>query len=169
MKILRIIFSILTLSFLHGVLSSECDVKIDKLEAPDTPSAIGPYSKATRVNLGSVDMISVSGQIGLDPKTGQLVSDDVTEQARMLLDNFERILVANNSSLDSVSKTTIMLTDMKDFDAVNKVYATKFTKTLPARSTYAVKELPKGAKVEIEGVAFVKAECRQKLGFLDDQ
>ena len=168
MKILRIILLVITLSVFSFILN-DCNVKIDKLDAPNTPSAIGPYSKATRVNLGTVDMIMVSGQIGLDPATGQLVSDDVAQQAEMLLDNFERILVANNSSFDSVSKTTIMLTDMKDFDAVNKVYATKFSKTLPARSTYAVKELPKGAKVEIEGVAFVKAECRQKLSFLDEQ
>lgn len=168
MKVLRIILLVITLSIFSFILN-DCSVKIDKLDAPNTPSAIGPYSKATRVNLGTIDMIMVSGQIGLDPATGQLVSDDVAEQAEMLLDNFERILVANNSSFDSVSKTTIMLTDMKDFDAVNKVYATKFSKTLPARSTYAVKELPKGAKVEIEGVAYVKAECRQKLGFLDEQ
>jgi 2-iminobutanoate/2-iminopropanoate deaminase len=146
----------------------ECDVTIDSLDAPNTPAAIGPYSKLTRVNLGETDMIFFSGQIGLNPKTGDLVSDDISDQTNQVLTNIKALLEGNGSSLNNVSKTTILLADMNDFNTVNTIYAKYFTQTLPARSTYSVKGLPKNAKVEIEGIAFGKQECRTKseLDFL---
>jgi len=143
--------------------TGDCNVSIDSLDAPNTPAAIGPYSKATRVNLGETDMIFFSGQIGINPNTGNLVSDDVSAQAVQALTNVKTLLEANASSLDNVSKTTVLLADMNDFNTVNAIYAKFFTKTLPARSAFAVKSLPKGAKVEIEGVAFGKLECRPKV------
>lgn len=145
---------------LLAIKASDCNVPIDSLDAPDTPSAIGPYSKVTRVNLGDNDIVFFSGQIGINPKTGDLVSDDVAEQATQLLQNIQKLLEHNGSSLNNVSKTTIFLADMNDFNTVNGIYAKFFTKTLPARSTVAVKSLPKNAKVEIEGIAFGKQECR---------
>jgi 2-iminobutanoate/2-iminopropanoate deaminase len=114
------------------------------------PAAIGPYSQAIR----SGSLLFVSGQIALDPTTGQLVgSGDVPSEARQVLENLSAILDAAGTSFANVVKTTVYLVDMADFSAMNEVYATYFPSPAPARATVAVAGLPRGARVEIELIA----------------
>jgi 2-iminobutanoate/2-iminopropanoate deaminase len=115
----------------------------------DAPAAIGPYSQAIR----SGSMLFCAGQIPLDPKSGQILSDDVGEQARRVLENIGAVLKAEQLNFSHVVKTTIFLTSMGDFQTVNEIYGTYFRENPPARSTVAVAALPKGAKVEIEAIA----------------
>ncbi|MGB8341499.1 MAG: RidA family protein [Chthoniobacterales bacterium] len=115
----------------------------------EAPAAIGPYSQAIR----SGSMLFCAGQIPLDPSTGQIVSDDVGEQTRRVLENIAGLLKAAKLSFAHVVKTTIFLTSMGDFQTVNEIYATYFKEDPPARSTVAVAALPKNAKVEIEVIA----------------
>ena len=113
------------------------------------PAAIGPYSQA----IATEAYVFASGQIALDPTTGQLIDGDVRDQTRRALDNLAAVLAAAGSSLGLVVKTTVFLTRMVDFAAMNDVYGEYFTQAPPARSTVAVAELPRGAQVEIEAVA----------------
>lgn len=115
------------------------------------PSAIGPYSQAIRVTANN--MLFVSGQLGVDPTSGQFVSDDVAAQAQRALINLESILQEAGFSKADVVKATIFLKDMNDFATVNAVYATVFDNLPPARSTVEVARLPKDARVEIEAIA----------------
>ena len=119
------------------------------ISTANAPKAIGPYEQAIKVG----EFVYASGQIPLDPKTGQIVSDDIAEQAKRVLENISAILRAEHLNFDHVVKTTIFLTSMGDFQAVNEIYATYFRENPPARSTVAVSALPKGAKVEIEVIA----------------
>jgi 2-iminobutanoate/2-iminopropanoate deaminase len=120
-----------------------------KVSTGSAPAALGPYCQAITLN----GMVYCSGQIALDPATGQLVEGDVRAQTRRALQNLSAVLEAAGSSLAGVVKTTVFLTDMGNFTAMNEVYATFFDDTPPARSTVAVAELPKGAQVEIEAIA----------------
>ena len=113
------------------------------------PAAIGPYSQA----VVSQGLVFTSGQIGLDPATGEFVGPGVEEQARAALANLAAVLEAAGSSLGGVLRTTIYLRDMDDFAAVNAVYAEAFGESLPARATVAVAGLPKDARVEIDALA----------------
>ncbi len=113
------------------------------------PQAIGPYSQAIK----SDGLVLLSGQIPLDPATGQLVSGSIEEETRRVLENLGAVLAAAGSSFDQVLKTTIFLTDMNDFGAVNAVYGEYFPKSPPARATVQVAALPKGARVEIDAIA----------------
>ena len=113
------------------------------------PDAIGPYSQA--VTLG--DLVFCSGQVALSPETGEVVGETAAEQARQVLDNLREVLEAAGSGLSKVAKTTIYLTTMADFVAVNEVYAGYFGGPKPARATVAVAGLPKGALVEIDCIA----------------
>jgi 2-iminobutanoate/2-iminopropanoate deaminase len=115
----------------------------------DAPAAIGPYSQAIR----SGSLLFCAGQIPLDPATGQIVSGDIAQQTRRVLENIAAILKAEHLCFDHVVKTTIFLTSMDDFQSVNEIYALYFRENPPARSTVAVAALPKGAKVEIEVIA----------------
>ena len=115
----------------------------------DAPAAIGPYSQAVRCG----PMLFCAGQIPLDPVTGQMVSGDVSVQAKRVLKNIAALLKAERLSFDHIVKTTVFLTDMNDFQTVNEIYATYFGENPPARSTVAVAGLPKGAKLEIEVIA----------------
>jgi 2-iminobutanoate/2-iminopropanoate deaminase len=120
------------------------------ISTPDAPAAIGPYSQAVRFG----DLVFVSGQIPLDPATGQMVGgDDVRAQTERVMDNLAAVLAAAGSSFDRVLKATIFLTDLGDFAAVNEVYGKRFAGDPPARATVQVSALPRGAKVEIELVA----------------
>ncbi len=110
------------------------------------PKAIGPYSQG--VSIGSLAFFS--GQIPLDPKTGEMVGSTVEEQTIQVLKNIEGMLSAVNADFSKIVKTTIFLTTMNDFAKVNEIYAQKFKSDPPARSTVAVAGLPRGAKVEIE-------------------
>jgi 2-iminobutanoate/2-iminopropanoate deaminase len=115
------------------------------------PAAIGPYSQAIRVG----PFIYTAGQIGLDPATGELVADDIRAQTERVLTNLQAILQAAGSDLAGVVKTTVFLLDMGEFGAMNEVYASLFGESPPARSTVQVSALPRGARVEIEAVAYL--------------
>jgi 2-iminobutanoate/2-iminopropanoate deaminase len=115
------------------------------------PSAIGPYSQAIKVG----SFVYTSGQIPIDPATGQFVEGGIEAQARQSLLNVQAILKEAGATMDNVVKTTVFMADMNDFAAVNAVYAEFFTEPFPARSAVAVKSLPKGALIEIEVVAEV--------------
>ncbi|HYM29204.1 MAG TPA: RidA family protein [Steroidobacteraceae bacterium] len=119
------------------------------VSTPTAPAAIGPYSQA----IATGELVFASGQVALDPATGTLVAGDVREQTRRALDNLSAVLAAAGSTPALVVKTTVFLTSMADFAAMNEVYATYFPDTPPARSTVAVAELPRGARVEIEAIA----------------
>ncbi len=113
------------------------------------PAAIGPYSQAIEVN----GFVFASGQIPIDPATGEFVEGGIKEQTRQALVNASHIMEEAGTDLNHVVKTTVYLSDMADFAAMNEVYATFFNEPYPARSAVAVKALPKGALVEIECIA----------------
>jgi len=119
------------------------------IETNDAPAAIGPYSQATIFG----DIVFTSGQIPLSPVTGEVVGGDIAAQTQQVMKNLAGLLKAAGSSFSSVLKATCFLTDMADFSAFNEVYASCFTANMPARSCVAVKQLPKGVKVEIEMIA----------------
>ncbi len=119
-----------------------------KVETNNAPKAIGPYSQAVVAG----GLVFTSGQIPLDPETGVLTGENITEQTHRVCRNLEAVLNAAGSSLKSAVKTVCFLSDIGDFAAFNEVYAQYFTEK-PARSCVAVKELPKGALVEVEVVA----------------
>ncbi|WP_418765154.1 RidA family protein [Mailhella sp.] len=115
----------------------------------DAPAAIGPYSQAVK----NGNTLYLSGQIGMIPATGELISADVREQTAQALKNMKAVLAAAGATPENVVKTTVFLTDMADFQAVNAVYAETFASDAPARSCVAVAALPKGARVEVEAIA----------------
>lgn len=117
------------------------------------PAAIGPYSQAVLVPVGNQRMIFCSGQIALDPATGQVIDGDVAAQTRQVLDNLAAVLAAAGAELANVVKTTIFLTTMDNFAAVNEVYATRFPNDPPARATVAAAGLPRNVLVEIDAIA----------------
>jgi 2-iminobutanoate/2-iminopropanoate deaminase len=113
------------------------------------PKPIGPYSQAIRTN----GFLYVSGQVALDPKTGEMAGADIKQQTERTLENVKGIVEAGGSNLHRVVKTTVFLKDMNDFAAMNEVYGKYFTLSPPARSTVQVARLPKDALVEIEVIA----------------
>lgn len=113
------------------------------------PAAIGPYSQGIRVN----GFIFFSGQIPLNPVSGEVVQGDIAVQAEMVMNNIEALLTACGISFKNVVKTTIFLTNLADFALVNEIYGRRFTAEPPARSTVEVKALPKGVDIEIEVIA----------------
>jgi 2-iminobutanoate/2-iminopropanoate deaminase len=120
------------------------------VSSPDAPGAIGPYSQGIKAN----GFLFVSGCIGLDPKTGALVSGGLVPQTEQSLSNLVSILKAGGCDTNSVVKTTVLVADIKDYAQVNKLYSETFKdKPYPARAAFAVKDLPAGALVEIEAVA----------------
>jgi len=119
------------------------------ISTSEAPAAIGPYSQAVR----SGRFLFCSGQIPLDPKSGQIISGDIAAQTRRVLDNIAAVLRAEGLTFDNAVKTTIFLNDLGDFQTVNEIYGSYFKQDPPARSTVQVSALPKGAKVEIEVIA----------------
>jgi 2-iminobutanoate/2-iminopropanoate deaminase len=119
------------------------------IHTTNAPAAIGPYSQAVRAG----DLLFVSGQIPLDPKTGELVRGSISEETKKVLDNLKAIIEAAGGGLGDVVKTTIFLKDMGSFAAVNEVYGTYFPQPFPARATVEVARLPRDVNVEIEAVA----------------
>ncbi|MCA9585278.1 MAG: RidA family protein [Myxococcales bacterium] len=120
------------------------------ISTKDAPAAIGPYSQAIR----SGDLVFLSGQVPLDPATGELVSATIEVETERVLDNLAAVLAAAGCAFENVVKTTIYLTDLGDFQAVNATYAKRFDeKAPPARATVQVSALPKGARVEIDAIA----------------
>lgn len=122
-----------------------------KLESIQAPEALGPYSQA----IVAGDLVFLSGQLGIDRQTGDLVGG-VVEQTRQAFTNIGYVLKEENLSLDNVVKVTVLLDDINDFAVVNEEYKKHFTEPYPARSAFAVKDLPAGAKVEIEVIATKK-------------
>jgi len=119
------------------------------VSSPGAPKAIGPYSQAVRAG----QLLFVSGQVPLDPATGQMVEGDIAAQTRRVFDNLGAVLKAGGRSFADVVRTTVFLADMNDFAAVNEVYGTYFTEPYPARATVQVARLPKDARVEIDVIA----------------
>ena len=113
------------------------------------PKAIGPYAQA----MASGGFLFLSGQVALDPATGELLRGSIEEEVRCTLENVKAVLAAAGAGFDQVVKTTVYLTDLKDFEAMNGVYALYFGESRPARSTVQVAALPRGARVEIDAVA----------------
>jgi 2-iminobutanoate/2-iminopropanoate deaminase len=121
------------------------------INSATAPAAIGPYSQAIRAG----DTVYLSGQIGLDPSTGKL-RDGTEAQARQVFANLQAVAVAAGGTLDDMVKVTLLLVDMSDFAQVNEIMASFFTLPYPARATYQVAGLPRGARVEVEGVLVLK-------------
>ena len=119
------------------------------LASDRAPKAVGPYSQAVAFG----DLLFCAGQIPLDPATGEITGANVAEQTERVIENIKAVLAVNSMTLFDVVKTTVFLTTMEDFAAMNDVYARHFTQPYPARSTVAVVGLPRGAKVEIEVTA----------------
>lgn len=115
----------------------------------NAPAAIGPYSQAVRAG----DTVYVSGQLPVNPATGEFAGDDIAAQTRQSLENIRTVLAAAGTGMAGVVKTTVFLKDMADFAAMNKVYAEYFPDDCPARSAVQVACLPKNARIEIEAVA----------------
>ncbi len=120
------------------------------IHTPTAPNAIGPYSQAILAG----NLIFISGQIPIDPATGDLVDGDIRQQTRQVLENIKHILESQGLTLDQVVKTTIFLRNMAHFSQVNEVYGTYFPAEPPARSTIEVSNLPRNVDIEIEAVAF---------------
>ena len=120
-----------------------------EISTTQAPAAIGPYSQA----IVTGQLVFVSGQVPIDPATGKVVVGDIRAEARQSLANVAAVLDAAGCSTSDVVKTTVYLTDMGDFAAVNEVYESFFSRPYPARSAVAVKALPKGARVEVECIA----------------
>ena len=118
---------------------------------PNAPGAIGPYSQAIRAG----DFVFLSGQIPLDPGTGQLVAGGIAEQTHQVLKNLGAVLKAAGSSYARVVKTTVYLADMGEFSAMNEIYGTYFSSPAPARATVQAARLPRDVRVEIDAIAYV--------------
>ena len=126
---------------------------LKQTNTPNAPGAIGPYSQA----ISHGGLVFTSGQIPLDPKTGEVVGSDVAAQAEMVMKNLGAVLEASGAGFDSVVKTTCFITNMRDFAAFNEVYSKYFTADpKPARSCFAVRELPKSVLCEVEAIAVIK-------------
>jgi len=124
-------------------------MKKDIISTDKAPSAIGPYSQGVRVN----GFIFFSGQIPIDPATGEIVKGEIAVQVEQVMQNIEALLEASGIGFDNVVRSTIYLTNLADFGVVNDIYGRKFTAPYPARSTVQVSALPKGVDIEIEVVA----------------
>ncbi len=127
-------------------------MSLEIISTGGAPAAIGPYSQAVRCG----NLLFCSGQIPLDPATGDMVASDITIQAERVMDNIAALLHAVGAGFDDVVKTTIYLVDMADFAAVNAVYGARFTDHKPARSTVAVAALPRNALLEVEIIVSLK-------------
>lgn len=120
-----------------------------KIDTPNAPAAIGPFSQAIEAN----GMVFVSGQLPIDPATGEFAGSDIVSQVKQSLTNIASVLKEAGLEMSDVVKTTVLLQDMGDFAAMNEVYASFFKEPYPARAAFEVVKLPKGALVEIEAIA----------------
>lgn len=129
------------------------------INSPDAPAAIGPYSQAVRVN----DVLYLSGQIPLDPKTMEIVAVDFPAQTRQVFTNLSAVLSAAGADLNHVAKLTIYLTDLANFATVNEIMAEFFVEPYPARAAVGVAQLPRGAQIEIDGLAVYPSDSNAPL------
>lgn len=121
----------------------------DIIQTEHAPQAIGPYSQAVRTN----GLVFTSGQIAINPETGEFVAGGITEQTEQVIKNLSRVLEAAGSGLNRIVKTTVFLADMEEFAAMNEVYGKFFSEEPPARATVEAARLPRDARVEIEAIA----------------
>jgi len=121
------------------------------INTPDAPAPIGPYNQAVKAG----NMLFISGQIALDPASGELVTDDLAKETNLVMKNLKAILQQAGAGFEAVVKTNIFLSDMSLFAQVNEIYGSYFTSDFPARETVAVKGLPKGVNVEISMIAYL--------------
>jgi 2-iminobutanoate/2-iminopropanoate deaminase len=135
---------------MRGQSEGEKEMNKETVATEKAPKAIGPYEQAIKVG----EFVYTAGQIPIDPNTGNFVPGGIAEQTRQVLENLKAVLEAAGSSLDRVVKATVFLKNMADFAAMNEVYGEYLAQAKPARSTVAVSELPRGALVEIDFVAF---------------
>lgn len=124
----------------------------EAISTTDAPAAVGPYSQGIRTS----ELVFTAGQLGIDPGSGEMAGAGVAEQAERAIANLEAVLAAGGSGLANLVKVTVFLADIADWPAVNDVYARLIPEPFPARSAFAVKDLPRGARVEIEAVATVR-------------
>ena len=124
----------------------------EKLLTENAPAAIGPYSQATR----SGNTLYISGQLPVNPASGDIDAPDAAGETKQSLENIRSILASAGAQMDNIVKTTVFLTDMEDFAAMNAVYAEYFSEPYPARAAFQVVKLPKNAKVEIEAIAVLE-------------
>ncbi len=117
----------------------------------NAPRAIGPYSQAVQYD----NLLFVSGQIPIEPETGDVMTGSIKEQARKVLENLKNILIASGSSINNVLRTTVYLTNLEDYSTVNEIYALFFNDSQPARSTVQVSRLPLGVQIEIDAIAYI--------------
>jgi len=127
-------------------------MSLEKVSTKKAPAAVGPYSQAMKAG----DFVYVSGQLPMNPETGEMLTGSIKEQTRQSLENAKAILDAAGTCLENVVKTTVFLQDMNDFGDMNSVYAEFFTDHKPARAAVEVAKLPLGADVEIQMVAYLK-------------
>jgi 2-iminobutanoate/2-iminopropanoate deaminase len=132
----------------YSTTSNQSEGTMKKIETHEAPAAIGPYSQA----IAKDGLLFVSGQIPLDPTTGEVVGSTAAEQVEQSLKNLSAIAMAAGTSLGKTVKTTVLLTDLSEFAAVNKVYSQYFVEPYPARACYQVVALPKAVRVEVEAV-----------------
>ena len=125
-------------------------MKKEIIQTDQAPAAIGPYSQAVRLDR----LVFVSGQIPIDPGSGELITGNIRLQTRQVMNNLKAVLTAAGSSLDKVLKTTLYITHLQDFTQINEVYGEFFTTHPPARACVEVSALPKGVDIEVEAVAF---------------
>ena len=125
----------------------------DVIQSPDAPAAIGPYSQAMRAG----DTLYMSGQIPLDPKTMQIVDGGIEAQARQVFVNLRAVAAAAGATLNDIVKLTILMTDLSEFAKVNEIMAANFDPPYPARATYQVAALPRGARIEVEAILALPA------------
>ena len=118
----------------------------------NAPKPIGPYSQAIKIN----NMIFISGQIAMDPKTNKLIINNINKETKMVMENIKNILLESNCKLDDIVKCSIFLSDMVFFDVVNEIYGSYFNKPYPARETMEVVTLPKHVNIEISAIAMCK-------------
>ncbi len=123
----------------------------EAIETDRAPAAIGPYSQAVRAG----QFVFLSGQVPLDPTTGEIIDGDVAAQTHRVMQNLDAVLNAAGTSLDSVVRTTVYLADLADFSVVNEVYGSYFQDPAPARATVQVARLPKDARVEIDAIVLL--------------
>jgi 2-iminobutanoate/2-iminopropanoate deaminase len=127
------------------------NMKKKVIQTDKAPRAIGPYSQAIRAG----DFLFLSGQIPLDPETGELVQGDIRQQTKQVLENIKGVLESQGLGMEDVVKATIFLKDIGNFSQVNEVYATYFSSSPPARSTVEVTKLPRDADIEMETIALI--------------
>ncbi|WMM23537.1 RidA family protein [Tissierella sp. MB52-C2] len=121
------------------------------LSTDKAPGAVGPYSQGVKVE----NIIYTSGQLPIDPKTGELSKGDIQKETRLCLENVKAVLESGHASIEHLVKVTVFVTDMNDFPKINEVYQEFFGEHKPARSLVQVAALPKGADIEIEGIAII--------------